>query len=698
MSSIEHVVVLMMENRSFDEYFGTFPGAAGFYDGSSSIEQPWPSQPGGTLYPWRLSTFTTNALISPQLPHDWVTNHVAINDVNGPAGPDNRGFFASSGGDPAAMGCYLADDIPYHWALAQNFALCDRYHCSVLAGTGPNRMYLLGGTICDPALTPVNGVFQGSETGTRYDGTDPVLYNLYSPPGPEQPTSTAHWHSYLADLVQAGASYRIYDDWNWQFDGGTGPTKVDLNVFAYYEPYQGAAGAVTLGTLGDPNYFAPNYAPNSEGTPGDDRPLFAQHVNPRNPAEQPPVLAPLTWLMPPYNYSEHPPYTSSDGAYYIAQIVDALMQSEFWDSTALVITYDEGNNAFDHLPPPLSPNPAGEPQPQLWEPWVQDDSGTADSGREIDYPAAIGGGMRVPAIVVSPWTYRRGVVSDNLDHTSILQLMETVSGIQCSTLPAAGSPLGWRREIFADLHAVIDPQNHAPTPAQEITSLPTAAVTVQQWRTNADNRAQRQAASPPAPPASQSGPPVPQACSVTLSPASYRRRHVLDSAGDGASVTFPNAISVTVTGFQAQEFVELDAGVPPPQSLDDLPQVPVAGGGTCRTRVPALEVVQGAPPGEIVIGDCSQVSADPSTLTDQEAPLQLSFTFPLTFADPQRSFAFSPRAPRVLGVRASLTVDACVTATTSITLAGGNLRWWSRGRKARPGRAADAAALARQGR
>ncbi len=141
MPRIEHVVVLMMENRSFDEYFGTFPGAAGFSDGSASIQQPWASQPGGVLYPWRLSTFTTNALVTPQLPHDWVTNHVAINDVNGTAGPDNRGFFAASRGDPAAMGCYLADDIPYHWALAQNFALCDHYHCSVLAGTGPNRMY-----------------------------------------------------------------------------------------------------------------------------------------------------------------------------------------------------------------------------------------------------------------------------------------------------------------------------------------------------------------------------------------------------------------------------------------------------------------------------------------------------------------------------------------------------------------------------
>lgn len=289
----------------------------------------------------------------------------------------------------------------------------------------------------------MNGVFQGSETGKRYDGTDPVLYNLYSPPGPELPTSPAHWQSYLADLVRAGVSYRVYDDWNWQFGGGTGPTQVDLNVFSYYEPYPAPAGQVTLGTLGDPNYLAPNYAPNSSGSPGDDRPLFAQHVYPSD--GQQPFLAPLTWLMPPYNYSEHPPYTSADGAYYIAQIVDGLMQSPFWGSTVLVITYDEGNNAFDHLPPPLSPDPAGLSPAQPWEPWVEDDSGTTDSGPAVNYPAPIGGGMRVPAIIVSPWTYLRGVISGNLDHTSVLHLMETVSGVQCSTLPPAGSPTAWRR-------------------------------------------------------------------------------------------------------------------------------------------------------------------------------------------------------------------------------------------------------------
>ncbi len=144
MSAIEHVVVLMMENRSFDEYFGTFPGVAGF---TPSTHLPWPSQPGGVLYPWRLSTFTSNALHAPILEHDWISNHLAINVDPDSGIPDNAGFYITSQHNPAAMGCYLADDIPYYWALAQAFALCDhsphfclrRDNCT---GTSPPRLHL----------------------------------------------------------------------------------------------------------------------------------------------------------------------------------------------------------------------------------------------------------------------------------------------------------------------------------------------------------------------------------------------------------------------------------------------------------------------------------------------------------------------------------------------------------------------------
>lgn len=700
MSAIEHVVVLMMENRSFDEYFGTFPGVAGF---TPSTKLPWPSQPGGVLYPWRLSTFTSNALHAPILEHDWISNHLAINVDPDSGIPDNAGFYITSQHNPAAMGCYLADDIPYYWALAQAFALCDHYFCSVLAGTYPNRMFLAGGTVTDPSSTPpAFGIYQSSETGgPQYNGTDPVLYNFGGQYGQAMPgvanvpsvpsvTNPPQWGSYLGDLRNSsadGSLYRVYDDWNWQFGGTTsplsGPVGVpDLNMFYYYQPYQAPSGQIMLGTPDDTSYFAAHYKPNPGVAPNDPRPLFAQHVYPANPA-QAPFLAPLTWILPPWNYSDHPIYTSADASYYVAQIVDALMGSEFWESTVLIITYDESNTHFDHLPPPLSPDPRqvlDGLRPPPFEPWVEDNSGTISEldgvAYAIGYPAPIGAGMRVPTIIVSPWTYQRGIVSDQLDHTSILQLMETVSGVPCSGLPAQDSDFGWRRANFANLHQVIDADNAQATPARQITGVPRAP-TVAQWQANANMRLARQSGKGPVPPASsQDVPPVPQACTLTLNPGSYDAVSVLAQAAGQPAVTFPGAVTVVVNGFQPQEFVEPFAGASPLTAT--LPEVPVAGGAsTCRTRVPVPQIVSGASPGEIIIGSCSQVSDDPNLHTDQQEPqepLPLTFTFPLTFTNTALSFAFRQGTSRVLGLQAVFTVDASVTAAAELTLVNGTLK------------------------
>jgi phospholipase C len=691
-----------MENRSFDEYFGTFPGVAGFYDGSPSIAQPWPD-PAQVLYPFRMSTFTTNALAAPGLGHDWVTNHVAINVDPGTGIPDNRGFHESSGADADVMGCYVADDIPYHWALAQNFALCDHYFCSALAGTGPNRMYLVGGTITDPSQAPpASGIYLGNETNwngaegkeTQYDGADPVIYNFA--PAPETPgtdvpavpwaTNLIQWKNYLADLWNSSGgqlpSYRIYDDWNWQFDWSSPPPPAtnaagfypgvsDLNVFPYYEPYEGPSGPITLGTPGDPNYFAANV--NSDGSPGDQRPLFAQHINPTTLESGESVLAQLTWILPPYSYSEHPNYKSSDGALYLAQIVDALMESEFWESTVLVITYDESDTHFDHLPPPLSPDPRMQPRPQPYDPWIQDESGTGFS-----LPAPIGAGMRVPTIIVSPWTYQQGIVSDQMDHTSILQLMESVSGVPCTGLPPAGSSLGWRRANFANLYGVIDPENSPATGALQITGLPTAD-TVRQWQANANNRYASLTANSPAPPASQAGPPVPQACTINnnlsfsydqvITELNSERTGQAPQPGPPGSATMANALTVNVVGFEPDEFVNPNASGPLAS------QVPLQGGGMGDTRVPAVNVVSGANPAEFTF-TCTLASTDPNLMVPEPEPgvsVPISFGISVTFNSPITTFSFRKGIVRTIDLVVSFTVDTTVTVPAQMELSGGTL-------------------------
>jgi phospholipase C len=145
--SVEHVVILMLENHSFDEYFGTFPGANGFYSNpESAFANAWVPMPGNwagpPILPYRLRTFSS------QQSHPSGCNHGAAAQHSYYAGGAMNGWSLKSALNPVScMGYYAADDIPYHWWLAQNFALCDNYYCSVLGPTEPNRIYLMTGTI-----------------------------------------------------------------------------------------------------------------------------------------------------------------------------------------------------------------------------------------------------------------------------------------------------------------------------------------------------------------------------------------------------------------------------------------------------------------------------------------------------------------------------------------------------------------------
>lgn len=135
--SIQHVVILMLENRSFDEYFGTFPGANGFYTMSAAqATQTFmgPPLPGTeTQYlPARLSSFT-RALSWPAIAgcnHIWDGQHNSR--ANGAMNGWQQPFVKWLNNSAGCVGYYLQNDIPYHWSLAQNFVLCDAYHCSVL--------------------------------------------------------------------------------------------------------------------------------------------------------------------------------------------------------------------------------------------------------------------------------------------------------------------------------------------------------------------------------------------------------------------------------------------------------------------------------------------------------------------------------------------------------------------------------------
>jgi phospholipase C len=153
---IKHVVMLMQENRSFDHYFGAMSGVRGFGDpnalqlasGKSVFYQPDVENPEGYLLPFRLDTRNSSAQKIPSTSHAWAVQHDAWN-----GGKMDRWLPAHRKADgqngPYCMGYYNRDDIPFQFALAEAFTVCDAYHCSVLGPTWPNRMYWFTGMI-DP--------------------------------------------------------------------------------------------------------------------------------------------------------------------------------------------------------------------------------------------------------------------------------------------------------------------------------------------------------------------------------------------------------------------------------------------------------------------------------------------------------------------------------------------------------------------
>ncbi len=190
---IKHVVVLMQENRSFDHYFGTLAGVRGFDypnalklpDGRSVFYQPDTENPSGYLLPFHLDTHSSSAQKIPSTSHAWAVQHAAWN-----GGRMDKWLEAHRRADgpngPYVMGYHTRADIPFQFALAEAFTICDAYHCSVFGPTWPNRMYWMTGT-SDP-----DGLNGG-----------PILGN-------NAPAGGYTWTTYAERLEQAGVSWKVY--------------------------------------------------------------------------------------------------------------------------------------------------------------------------------------------------------------------------------------------------------------------------------------------------------------------------------------------------------------------------------------------------------------------------------------------------------------------------------------------------------
>ncbi|ARP73701.1 phospholipase C, phosphocholine-specific [Streptomyces pluripotens] len=311
---VKHVVILMQENRSFDHYFGRLRGVRGFDDRSGITlagEHSVFDQPNGLgrQYPWKLSATPsaggkdgeTLAQCNGDLPHSWSSQHSAWNK-------GRLDSWVSAVGNVRTLGYLDRSDIPFHYALADNYTVCDGYFSSTLSATGPNRTYLWSGKV----------------DSSSYDGGD---------------ESGLTWQNYAEALQAAGVTWKVYQN---------AADNYGDNGCAYFKRFANARA-------GDPLYDrGMSSVPAVTGSTPDDiaAAIRADVVGG--------TLPQVSWVVPNQAFSEHPYAPPGDGAHFVNLVYQALSADrDVFDSTVLFLNYDENDGYFDHVPPPAPP--AGTP-------------------------------------------------------------------------------------------------------------------------------------------------------------------------------------------------------------------------------------------------------------------------------------------------------------------------------------------------
>ena len=404
-ADVKHVVILMQENRSFDHYFGTLRGVRGFgdkqaltyQDGTSIFQQPDPARTDlGHLLPYQL----TNQ-VDGDLDHSWDGDHAARN-----GGLWNNFVPAKT---EETMGYFTRDEIPFQYAVADAFTVCDGYHQAIMGPDQPQPDVLVDRHVVRLHHQPrrLHGRLR-PDAGTAEVTTYPDQLQK----------AGVSWQVYTNDQVGDSSDFPDYflgdfgDNPLWfyqQFNttnsrnGGTGP----LATRGAVTPWKTDAGAPALSKTHAAYVLS----------------SFISDVKSNK-------LPQVSWIVAPAGYCEHPSFTPDYGAHYVNTVLQTLLSNpELWKNTALFITYDEHDGFFDHQLPPF-------PEASVTDEHIGG--------------LPIGPGTRVPMMICSPWT-RGGYVDSNVyDHTSMLQFLATWTGVK----PVNVTP--WRASVTGDLTTAFD--------------------------------------------------------------------------------------------------------------------------------------------------------------------------------------------------------------------------------------------------
>ena len=438
---VEHVVILMQENRSFDNYFGTLAGVRGFGDrmtipvpnGLNVLQQL--NANGKAILPYHLDQTQGNAQRVSGTPHSWTDARDAWDKGRMYQWPRYK--------QQQSMGYFTAQEAPFQYALANAFTLCDAYFCSLHGGTNSNRLFhwtgTNGATVGDGRVV-VNNVWDGLDSTTNIG------------------TGGFSWTTYPERLEEAGVSWMVYQNMPDNF------TDNPLFGFPQYRRANLASGKPVYHDKSN----NPAYDPASDNT---GNPLYKGIANTMPDGGflasfKADVLAgrlpQVSWVIAPAAYSEHPgPSSPVQGGWYTQELLDALTANpEVWSKTVFIINFDENDGYFDHYPPSCAPSLKGtDPSDAHGKSTLS----ATDMSYEyyIDQPVAgtsmpapdadcYGPGPRVPMYIISPWSRGGWINSQHFDHTSVLRFLEARFGVRETNI----SP--FRRAVFGDLTTAFD--------------------------------------------------------------------------------------------------------------------------------------------------------------------------------------------------------------------------------------------------
>ncbi|MCE6993032.1 phosphocholine-specific phospholipase C [Dyadobacter sp. CY323] len=450
-NDVQHVVILMQENRSFDHYFGTMKGVRGFGDRFpvplESGERAFHQSDGKKIIPpYRADKKTMNAALIHGTPHDFPDTQAAWNQ-------GKYGFWPKFK-TPFSMAYYTREEIPFQYALAESFTISDAYHCSIATGTDPNRIVFFSGSNFNPEkrAAGINCTDADSEPSNlrcwvTQDESLPEPHYKYR-------GNAFKWDTIPDALQKAGISWRIYQDPKDNWDGA-------MHGCLAFESFRNAKPGSPIHENGMKHWSLEDLTKDVKEN----------------------KLPQVSWILPSQSNSEHPsgPSSPNRGGDFTHQVLTAITSNpEVWSKTVFFLTFDENDGLFDHLPAPAVPSYnadgslAGKSTLELLGMYFNNKNGTAEfpnpfhaddmaKGGPVrkrvyqDKRDTISGnlrpwgmGPRVPMYIISPWSKGGWVDSQVADHTSVGQFLEKRFGIHL----AAISP--WHRSVSSDLTSAFD--------------------------------------------------------------------------------------------------------------------------------------------------------------------------------------------------------------------------------------------------